>query len=129
MSAITIESGNVKIPVESIEGNGLAVITLAQNTFLIVRAEDLPSYPPALLTELYKTAQSIQPVSPDYNLYSPQKARALRELRALGYDVSGGEEHFKELVTNPPLIEQVRKELGSIKGSLSDRVISQRDER
>jgi hypothetical protein len=129
MSAITIENSNIKIPVEMVEGDGLAILTLAQNAYLVVRAETLSRYPTELLRQLQEKVQSLQPAtpSPAYHLYSPQKARAMRELRAQGYNVYGGEEYGLKPSTIP--LEQVQQELASIQGSLADDVIAERDER
>lgn len=129
MSTIMIENDVIKIPAETVNEDGLVILTLAANAHLIVRADVLSRYPPELLRRLREAIQAIQPTSPAYHLYSPQKARVLKELLAQGYPASGGEEYFPDLVTNPPSLEEVRQALASIKGSLSDRVITEREER
>lgn len=129
MSTITIENNNIKIPIEMVEQNGMAILTLAPNAYLVLRANDLANYPPEKLERLQIAARTLtQPAEMNPN-YHPTKARALRELRAKGYHVSGGEEYFSERVANPPSIEQVRKELASVKGNLSDLIIAEREER
>lgn len=128
MSANTIKHGPVQIPIESLAGDGVVVLELGSNAYLLVRANDLTIYPTEKLEQLRAITQTLaqSPGTPTH--YHPSKVRALREMRALGIPVSGGEEYFSELVTNPPSIEQVRKELASIKGNLSDFIIAERDE-
>lgn len=130
MAAITIERDGIKIPLEAIEDNGIAVITLAPRAWLILDADIVATYPRNKLDALQRAARNLvdepEPEYPSY--YSPRKVRALKEMRAMGIDVSGGEEYFDEIVTDPPSLEQVREGLASFKGSLSDFVIAERDE-
>ncbi|MDE3088346.1 MAG: hypothetical protein KGJ80_03020 [Chloroflexota bacterium] len=128
MSANTIEHGPVQIPIESLAGDGVVVLELGSNAYLLVRANDLTTYPTEKLEQLRAITQTLARSPGTPTRYHPSKVRALREMRALGIPVSGGEEYFSELVTNPPSIEQVRKELASIKGNLSDFIIAERDE-
>jgi len=129
MSAITIEKDSIKIPIEMTEKDGWVVLTLSPKATLILRAEKLSEYVPKKLENIIKAARAITEDQPMPSYYHPSKARALRELRELGItNVSGGEEYFSEQITTAPSLEQVRKGLASIKGSLSDFVISERDE-
>lgn len=129
MSAITIENSNITIQGEMVERDGLVIVTLAVNAYLIIHANDWISYPPEKLDKLQANARALtRPIEPTHN-YHPTKVRALREMRALGIPVSGGEEYFPKPTGNPPPIEQVRQELASIKGNLSDLVIAEREER
>ncbi len=129
MSTIKIDNGDIHIPLKSIEQNGVVVLNLAYNTYLIAPAESFANYPRELLRQIIEMVRQAH-VAPtlDEIRYSPRKARALKELREKGYRVSGGEEYFPELPENPPSIEQVRQELSSYKGSLSDLVIAMRNE-
>jgi hypothetical protein len=129
MSAITVESGAIKIPLESVAGDGWVVLTLAPNAYLILPTESLANYPRERLLEIGQAIRAITGPPEISSRYHPTKARALRELRALGYPVSGGEEYFPSIPENPPSLEQVRQELSSIQGSLADDVIAERDER
>ncbi|OGO38874.1 MAG: hypothetical protein A2Z03_04480 [Chloroflexi bacterium RBG_16_56_8] len=131
MSAITIGQGNIQIPAEVVQDDGLIVLDLAATAHLIVRASVLSGYSPQVLRQLRLAIEAIRPTtpSPAYHLYTPQKARVLKDLLAQGYPVSGGEEYFTDRVTNPPSLEEVRQALSSIKGSLSDEVIAEREER
>lgn len=133
MAAITIERDGIKIPLETIEDNGITVITLAPRAWLIVTSEAFKTYPRAELVVLERAARKLvgepelEPAYPAY--YSPRKVRALKEMRAMGIDVSGGEEYFDEMPENPPSLEQVREILSKTKRSLSDEVSAERDER
>ncbi len=129
MSTIKIDNGDIHIPLKSIEQNGVVVLNLAYNTYLIAPAESFANYPRELLRQIIEMVRQahVAPTSDEIR-YSPRKARALKELREKGYRVSGGEEYFSELPENPPSIEQVRQELSSYKGSLSDLVIAMRNE-
>ncbi len=129
LSTVTIENGTIKIPVEMVESDGLVILTLVQNAYLILRANELANYSPEKLAQLRQNAIALtQATEPTYK-YHPTKVRALREMRALGIPVSGGEEYFPKPIGNPPPIEQVRQELASIKGNLSALVIAEREER
>jgi hypothetical protein len=126
---ITIENNNIKLPVEIVAGDGMVILTLVPNAYLVLRASDLANYPPEKLERLQSITRTLtQPTEPSYN-YHPTKVRALREMRAKGYHVSSGEEYFSEIPANPPSLEKVRQQLASIKGSLADEVIAQREER
>ncbi|HEX7593256.1 MAG TPA: hypothetical protein VF429_03720 [Anaerolineae bacterium] len=127
MSAITIENSNITIQDEMVERDGLVIVTLAVNAYLIIHANDWISYPPEKLDKLQANARALtRPTEPTHN-YHPTKVRALRELRAKGIAVSGGEEYG--LKPSPVSLEKVRQGLASIKGSLADRIIAERDER
>jgi hypothetical protein len=128
MSVNTIEHGPVQIPIESLAGNGVVVLELGPNAYLLVRANDLAIYPTEKLEQLRAITQNLAQAPETPTHYHPSKVRALREMRALGISVSGGEEYFSEPVTKPPSIEQVRQELASIKGNLSDFIIAERAE-
>lgn len=133
MAAITIERNGVKIPLETVEGNGITIITLAPRAWLILTADVVATYPRNKLDALERAARKLvgepepEPEYPSY--YSPGKVRALKEMRAMGIDVSGGEEYFDEMPENPPSLEQVRKILSKTKRSLAEEVIAERDER
>ncbi|MBI4786692.1 MAG: hypothetical protein HY782_06580 [Chloroflexi bacterium] len=128
MSAITIEKGTVKIPIEAVEGDGWVVLTLAPNAYLILRADKISNYPAEKLDQLRRAVSALSGEPEPNPRYHPSKVRALREMRAAGIPVSGGEEYFPNPVENPPSLEQVRRGLASIKGSLSDLVIALREE-
>ncbi|TAH48247.1 MAG: hypothetical protein EYC68_21740 [Chloroflexota bacterium] len=133
MAAITIERDGIKIPLEAIEDNGITVITLAPRAWLILNADAVAAYPRNKLDALQRAARNLvgepEPESEYPSYYSPGKVRALKEMRAMGIDVSGGEEYFDEMPENPPSLEQVREILSKTKRSLSDEVIAERDER
>ncbi|MBI3914702.1 MAG: hypothetical protein HY327_11035 [Chloroflexi bacterium] len=124
---ITLENGNVKIPVEMTEDKGWVVLKLSPDAQLRLRADKMENYPPEKLGEIARAIQGgiEEPPMPAY--YHPSKARALRELRELGItNVSGGEEHGLKPMDVP--LEKVRQGLASIKGSLSDEILRQREE-
>ncbi len=131
MSAITIESNGIKIPVDAIEGEGLMVLTLAAHAHLIARTEIVKNYSTETWQRLLEVVRVTQPTTPPpaYHLYSPRKAHLLQELREQGYPVSGGEDYFAKQADTVPSLEQVRDELSVFKGSLSDEVIAEREER
>ena len=130
MSTITIEGSNIKIPLEATEKGGWVVITFSPNAYVILPAEKVKDYPTEKISELARALRGLAPESERPSYYHPSKIRALKRLRELGItNVSGGEEYFSHLVTDPPSLEQVRQGLASIKGSLSDEVIAQREER
>lgn len=124
---ITIENNNIKLPVEIVAGDGMVILTLVPNAYLVLRASDLANYSPEKLERLQSITRTLtQPTEPSYN-YHPTKVRALREMRALGIPVSGGEEYG--LKPSSVSLDQVRQELASIKGSLADEIIAEREER
>jgi hypothetical protein len=124
---ITIENNNIKLPVEMVAGDGMVILTLVPNAYLVLRASDLANYSPEKLERLQSITRTLtQPTEPSYN-YHPTKVRALREMRALGIPVSGGEEYG--LKPSSVSLDQVRQELASIKGSLADEIIAEREER
>jgi hypothetical protein len=129
MSAITIENGSVKIAIEAVEGDGMVVLTLAPGAYLILRKEALANYPREKLAELERLVREMAPEPEFPSYYHPSKVRALKELRARGIAASGGEEYFSEIPKNPPTLEHVREILSKVKGSLSDEVIANREER
>ncbi|MBI5653517.1 MAG: hypothetical protein HZC40_24180 [Chloroflexi bacterium] len=126
MSTLTIEHNSVKLPIEMVAGDGMVILTLVPNAYLVLRASDLATYPPEKLERLQTiTRELTQPPEPSYN-YHPTKVRALREMRAKGIAVSSGEEYG--LKPSSVSLEQVRQGLASIQGSLADRIIAERDE-
>lgn len=128
MSTITIEHGTIQIPTESLADGGVVVMSLGNDTYLMIRASDLVNSSPEQLEQLRNKTLALTQASDPYAKYHPSKARALREMRAKGIAVSGGEEYFSKPVTDPPPLEQVREELAHIKGNLSDLIIAEREE-
>ncbi len=127
MAAITIERDSIKIPVETTGKDGWVVLTISPSITLILRAEKLDEYVPEKVEKIVQSVRAITEEPPMPAYYHPSKARALRELRESGItNVSGGEEY--DLKPSDIALEKVRKGLASIKGSLSDEVIRQREE-
>lgn len=126
MPTIAIEDSNIRI-LEVPENAGWVVLSLVPNAYLILRTDALPHYGDETLQQLGQAIRAIAPEPETTSRYHPTKARALRELRALGIPVSGGEEYG--LNPMPVPLEKVRQGLASIKGSLADIIIAERDER
>jgi hypothetical protein len=127
MSAITIEQDSIKIPVETTEKDGWVVLTISPVVTLILRAEKLNEYVPEKLEKIVQSLRAITEEPPMPAYYHPSKARLLKRLRERGIsNISGGEEYDLKPLDVP--LEKVRQGLASIKGSLSDEVIKQRNE-
>ncbi len=127
MAAITIENGSVKIPIEAVEGEALVVLTLASDAYLILRAAELLNMSQVQLLKLVEITRTIALSADESPYYHPTKIRALKELRAKGISVSGGEEYG--LAPASITLEKVQAELASISSSLSDDIIAEREER
>ena len=127
MSAITIENGTIKIPVETSKDDGWVILTLAPNAHLILRTEKLDDYAGEKLEKIRRTVHAIMGEPEENPRFHPSKVRALRELRAHGVSVSDGSEY--DLKPSSVSLEKVRQGLASVKGSLSDIIIAEREER
>ncbi len=127
MSAITIEGGNIKIPIETTEKGGWVIVTVLPQVTLILRSEELKDYSPEKLERIAQAVRAATEEPPMPSYYHPSKTRLLRRLRERGItNVSGGEEY--RLNPKSVSLEKVRQGLASIKESLSDEVIRQRQE-
>ena len=136
MNQTLIELGDVKIRVEWPENDEqpMAVVPLdaERGTFLLISTESLASMPPGWLDDMRQALRGSMPESsaevwPDWIRPTPQKERAVRELRALGYNVSDGREYGMQKHLDPNVtLKDVQKALSKIEGSLSDFVIAER---
>jgi hypothetical protein len=132
-TGITDESEGVFLPLEmpNVQGEGIAVLTLAQGAYLIIRSDVLAAYPRQRLVELSKTARALEHARPRENItFTPRKQRALQELRQQGRSVSDGLEYGLQDVAKPEIsLEQVWQGLSTMTGSLSQEVLAERRER
>ena len=126
MSAITIENGTIKIPVETSKDDGWVILTLAPNAHLILRAEKLNEYAGEKLEKIRRTVNTIMGEPEPNPRFHPSKVRGLRELRAQGVSVSDGSEY--DLKPSSVSLEKVQQGLAPLKRSLSDEIIAQRNE-
>jgi len=130
---IKVDSKGITIPLEmlNVQGEGVAVLTLARGAYLIMRSEMLAAYPRQRLLEISRTAQALERLHPQEGpAFTPRKQRALRELSQQGYPVSNGLEYDLQAVTRPGIsLEQVQQSLSTMEGSLAQEVLAEREER
>jgi len=76
-------------------------------------------------------AQALEHPRPEKGvMFTPRKRRALRELSQQGYPVSGGLDYGLRALVKPGIsLEQVWQGLSTVKGSLSQEVLAEREER
>jgi hypothetical protein len=130
---ITIDNKGVTLPLEmlDIQNEGVAVLTLGPGAYLIIGADKLMTYPHRHWLELSQAAQALERSrSQEGVIFTSRKQRALQALRRQGYIVSDGLEHGLRAMTRPEVnLEQVRQGLSTMKGSLSQEVLAERQER
>ncbi len=130
---ITIDGKSVTLPLEmlDIQDEGVAVLTLAPGAYLIIGADKLTAYPHRRWLELSQAAQALEGSrSQEGVTFTSRKQRALQELRRQGYPVSDGLEYGLRVMRRPEIsLEQVRQGLSTMKGSLSQEVLVERQER
>lgn len=138
LTGITVEAESIKIPLGLLtdsEDEGLAVLTLAEGAYLIMRSDVLAAYPRRRLAEISSRVRALQITCPPHQIAervsaSPRKQRALETLWQQGYSVSDGSDYgLEELLIRGVTLEQVHKGLASMQGSLSQEVSDERDER
>ena len=89
-TGIMANSEGVTIPLEmlDVQGEGIAVLTVAPGAYLIVRSEKLTVYPGQRLLEFSRMAQALERLRPKEGIpFTLRKQRALRELSQQGYSV------------------------------------------
>ena len=137
-TAITIDAENIKIPLDlltDLRDEGLAVLTLAQGAYLIMRSDVLIAYPRQRLAEIGRAVRVLQTVYPPRWTAGkisakPRKQQDLRALLQRGYPVSDGSDYgLEEWLIPGVTLEQVREGLASMRGSLAQTVSDERDER
>lgn len=132
-TGITVDDKGIFIPLEMLDaqGEGIAVLTLAQGAYLIMRSEMLAAYPRQRLLELSRTAQALERLhSQEGPTFTLRKQRALRELSQQGYLVSNGLEYGLQAMAKPETsLEQVQQGLSTMEGSLAQEVLAEREER
>lgn len=130
---ITIDSKGVTLPLEmlDIQNEGVAVLTLGPGAYLIIGADRLMAYPHRRWLELSRTAQALERPHPQEGItFTSRKQRALQALRHQGYTVSDGSEHgLRAMAGSESSLEQVRQGLSTMKSSLSQEVLAERQER
>jgi hypothetical protein len=114
-----------------VEGEGIAVLTLARGAYLIMRSDILASYPQEYLLQFSRTARDLEDQHRvRYTEFTPRKRRALRELSQHGYKISAGLEFGFQNIADPEVtLAQVQQGLSTMEGSLSQEVLAEREER
>ncbi len=130
---ITIDSKGVTLPLEmlDVQNEGVAVLTLGPGAYLIIGADRLLAYPHRRWLELSQAAQALERSRSQEGItFTSRKQRALQVLHRQGYTVSGGLEYGLQSIARPKIsLEQVRQGLSTMKGSLSQEVLAERQER
>lgn len=132
-TGVTVDGKGVILPLEMLDaqGEGIVVLTLARGAYLIMRSEMLAAYPRQRLLEFSRTAQALERSRSEEGItFTPRKQRALLELSQQEYPVSDGLEYSLQVMANPETtLEQVWQGLSTMEGSLSQKVLAEREER
>ncbi len=134
MPEMLIEVDDVRIRLEWPPDNGrpVAVVPLEGGALLLIPEKTLERLDPAWLAQVRQKVSSGEAKHdpwPEWARPTPQKEQALRELRALGYNVSDGREYLRGGRSHAVVtLEAVHQALASIRGALSDTVIAEREQ-
>ncbi len=134
MPEMLIEVDDVRIRLEWPPDNGrpVAVVPLEGGALLLIPEKTLERLDPAWLAQVRQKVSSGEAKHdpwPEWARPTPQKEQALRELRALGYNVSDGREFGMQELLDPTVsLEDVQKSLSMLDISLSDFIVAERGE-
>lgn len=136
METIRVQSDNITIPLKLLDveqPEGLAVVSIGSNAYLILPADVLQRESVQRLAEIGEAirslqAQLVEEKSPAGIVYSSRKKRALKRLAEHGLPVSAGTGYGLENNLDPSVtLEKVRQELSSMAGSLTQTVVEERE--
>ncbi len=127
---ITVNNDSVTLSLKGLKEESVAVLPLAHGAYLIMRSDILAAYPRQHLRELSRIAQAIGRLRHQEDIsFTPRKKRALQQLSQQNLPISDGLDYDLQTMAKPNVnLESVQQSLSTMKESLSEEVIIERQE-